>query len=497
MKKFISAILVPVLAVMACLLVSCGGGLSQDGPGYELDTVRDGISHKEPHGVPKKDFEGENFHSFYFMESASSSFFTTTTATYYYFTEDEAAGDPIKEALWKRTELIADHLNVNLTSEGYEGTEIVKYIYNDIMADLDSYQQVMLHCIYGISSLVTNGYIYDFAELPHVNLEADWWEKDNMESLRLGKIYPYGVSDFVISAPHVITFNKTMTDDLNLEDPYALVTDYKWTLDKMMSMAKAARKDVNDDGYYRGEEDVFGICTSEISKFNSFLMSCDQPVSRRGEDGRLELALNTEKTVKIVEMFADLANTEGAIHVDMSDYSGVFMDKIFAEGRCLFALFDPSFLESQRNADIDYGIIPYPMFDEYQKEYKTLDWGVMWAIPANIKNPELVGSVVELYSYFSRDTIVPAYYDKVLDGKLANDLESRRMLDIIFDSIEYEPINNYFGFHANLGCVSFTIGQLAIDGKSSNFSSFYKQYENAARDELNTFYANLKKNGGI
>ncbi len=477
-------------------VLSCSGEGTQDGAGYELDTIRDGITHTEPHSVPKRDFDGESFNSFYFMESPSSSFFTTTTATYYYFTEDEASGDPIKEARWKRTELIADHLNVKLTSEGYEGTEIVRILYDDMIAGGDSYQQVLLHCIYGISSLVSNGYVYDFNALPYVNLEADWWDLENMENLRLGKIYPYGVSDFVISAPHVITFNKTMVENLNLDNPYELVDNYKWTLDKMMEMAKSVTRNVQSDGRYRGEE-VFGICTSEISKFNSFLMSCDQPVSKRGEDGRLELALNTEKTVKIIEKFAELANTTGAIHVDMNDYSGVYMDRIFAEGGCLFALFDPSFLESQRNAEIDYGIVPYPMYDEYQGEYKTLDWGVMWAIPAHIKNPELVGSVVELYSYFSRDTIVPAYYDKVLDGKLSNDLDSRRMLDIIFDSIEYEPINNYFGFHEYLGQISFVIGQLAVDRRSTDFASFYKGLEGSAKNEIKQFYANLEKNGGL
>jgi uncharacterized membrane protein YgcG len=163
-----------------------------------------------------------------------------------------------------------------------------------------------------------------------VDLTADWWDLEDMESLRLGKIYPYGRSDFVISAPHVVTFNKTLQTNLNLENPYDLVNAGTWTLDKMLEMGKLASADLNHDGEYSGDDDRFGICTSEVSKFNSFLMSCGQPVSRKNSDGRLELCINTEKTVKIVEMFADAALIGGTLHIDMMDHTRVNMDQLFA-----------------------------------------------------------------------------------------------------------------------------------------------------------------------
>ena len=204
-----------------------------------------------------------------------------------------------------------------------------------------------------------------------------------------------------------------------------------------------------------------------------------------------------EAGIKIIEKFADFRKIGGSIHIDAYEMYMKHMDKIFGENRCLFALYDLSFLELLRDTDVSYGIVPYPKFDEQQKEYRSQDWGPVWAIPKAIKNPELVGSVVELYSYFSTDTIVPAYYDKVLEGKLSQDMESRKMLEIIFDSVEFEPINNYFGFRNGTGHLAFVIGYLAVDAASSDFASYYRERENEAKYVMTDFYMKLQKIGEI
>ena len=481
-------VLSSVVMMVACGNESSGGTETKKPSTDASSTNSDGKSHN----VPKQDFDGETFNSL-----AGP----LNTVKYYYFTDEEAAGDPIKEALWQRTELIKEQLNCNLTYEFKENGEMegVSSILNDqVIAGTDEYQQVLFHPIHGVSSLVVNGQAYDFAALPNVDLGAEWWDLEDMESLRVGKYYVYGRSDFMISAPHVVIFNKTMIDDLNLESPYDLVEDGTWTIDAMISMAKSAVRDANNDGKYMPFEDTFGIALSEISKFNSFLIACDQPISKKNDEGRLELALNTEKTVKIVEKFYDLWTTNGAVYVGADNLGyGINHEGLFGEGRALFVIHDLSILETFREYEVDTGIAPYPKYDEEQKEYKSMDWGSMWAIPATIRNPELVGSVVELYSFYSADTIVPAYYDKVLEGKLAQDIESRKMLELIFDSVSFDPINNYFGFHSGIGHLAFVIGKLVIEGNSQNFASFYKGRANSAQNTRDEYYKSLEKNGLI
>ncbi len=489
-KRIISAFMaILMLVTSVAMFASCeesepdGEKESTSGEQGSLDS-----GNKAEHKVPKKDFGGETFNSLCY---------DMNTAGHYYFTDEEAAGDPVKEALWQRTGLIVEHLNCTITHEMRSGAEcpaVSSMIYDQIMAGTDDYQQVLLHPIYGVSSLVISGYAYDFASLPNVDLTAEWWDLDDMEDLRLGSDYCYGRSDFMISAPHVVIFNKTLVDDLNLDNPYELVNNYQWTLDAMMSMARAATHDANNDGTYSAIDDTFGIASSEFSKFSSFLISCDQPISRRNEEGKIELALYTEKTLDIIEDFYDLWMEGGTVYIGYLDGSSGYTDRsLFGEGRALFALYDLSFLEGMREYDVEAGIVPYPMYDEAQGEYRSMDWGPMWAISATIRNPELVGSVVELYSYYSNDTIVPVYYDKVLEGKLTADLESRKMLDIIFESVSFDPIANYFGFHDGIGDLAFVIGRLVMQKNSSNFASFYKERENSAENTIKEYYKNLEK----
>ncbi len=492
MKRIISVLLAFLMIFTSvAMLVGCDGdGVEEESKKPSESLSGDDQAAERQHKVPKKDFKGETFNSLNFE---------INTSGLYYFTDEEAGGDPIKEALWQRTELIKEYLNCNLTHEAQSGDRCIgvsQWMYDEIMANTDNYQQIIMHPIYGVSSMVNNGYVYDFAALPNVDLDAEWWDRDDMDDLRLGTAYAYGRSDFTISAPHVVIFNKTMIDDKQMEDPYELVNNMQWTLDTMMTMSKDAASDINNDNTYDPVEDTFGIVTSEFSKFNSFLISCDQPISQRDETGKIEMALNTEKTVKIIEKFYDLWMTNGAVFVAaVNNNTGINHEHVFGEGRALFALYDLSFLETMRDYDVDAGIAPYPMYDEDQGAYYSMDWGPTWCISGTIRNPELVGSVVELYSFYSDATIVPAYYDKVLEGKLTNDLESRKMLDLIFDSVAFDPVNNYFGFHSGIGDLAFVIGRLVIEKSSSNFASFYKERENSAKNTIHDFYKNLKKNG--
>ena len=465
----------------ASALISCGSAEKKE----EVETDATGrviggtdASGDRVHYVPEMDFEGERFNTLNYQ---------VNTAAYYYFTDEETSGDPVKEALWQREEMIEEHLNCDLTyTVGGDPEDVVRVLYDMILSDLDEYQQILTHPIYGVADLVVKGYTSDFASLPYVDLTSDWWDLEDMDALRLGESYYYGRSDFMISAPHVFVFNKTMVDDLNLENPYDLVNAGTWTIDKMMEMSYAAVRDVNNDGRMSGIDDYFGLTLSEISKFNSFLISCDQPVTTRDENGMLQLALNTEKTVKLVEKFSEMRRTKGAIYVaaDKVIEFGVNHEQMFGEGRALFVMHDLSILEKFRYYDVDYGIAPYPKYDEEQTEYKSMDWGPMWTVPMTIRNPELVGAAVELYSFFSADTIVPAYYDKVLEGKLAQDMESRKMLEIIFESVSFEPVNNYLGFSGSAGDLVFVIGGLAINMGSNTFSSFYKAREEYAQAEI-------------
>ena len=137
--------------------------------------------------------------------------------------------------------------------------------------------------------------------------------------------------------------------------------------------------------------------------------------------------------------------------------------------------------------------MPYPKYDAAQEAYRNMDWGGLAGVPVSIQEPEMVGAVIELLAYESGGTVIPAYYDVLLAGKLARDEDSTKMLDILFDTITYEIGGNYFGFSAGFTDLFFTLGRLVVEQKSTDFSSWYARNEKAANKTIEDYYKALRE----
>ena len=122
-----------------------------------------------------------------------------------------------------------------------------------------------------------------------------------------------------------------------------------------------------------------------------------------------------------------------------------------------------------------------------------MDWGGLMCVPAVIQEPDMVGAVLELLAYESGDTVIPAYYDVLLAGKLSRDEDSRRMIDILFDTIAYEVGCNYFGFTNGINNYLFALNQLVISSKSTDFASYYAKNEKTAVTAIEKVYKELEK----
>ena len=164
-----------------------------------------------------------------------------------------------------------------------------------------------------------------------------------------------------------------------------------------------------------------------------------------------------------------------------------------SDGKVLFMLAGMASAINYRDTEVDIGILPYPKYDEAQEDYVSLDWGGLMCIPTTIGNPDLTGAALEVLAYESANEVLPAYYDVLLEGKLARDTDTVAMLDILFDTIAYEVGGNYFGFEAGLSDLFYTTCRLAVEQKSTDFASWYKSKEKVAAKVLDRFYSSLEK----
>ncbi len=123
---------------------------------------------------------------------------------------------------------------------------------------------------------------------------------------------------------------------------------------------------------------------------------------------------------------SDLIFTNG-----LSKYKGE--DDVFAEDRALFRSAQAGTLAILRDVEFDFGIIPYPKYDDTQTTYFTRHEGCYpIMIPTTNAELETTGLILEAMAYDSHQSLIPVYYDTVLQSKYARDEESAEMLDIIF-----------------------------------------------------------------
>ncbi len=404
-----------------------------------------------------------------------------------YFFAEEANGDRMNDAIYERELMTEDYLGVEI--ENYivpTHRDLASTVQQTVAAGDDSFQLALPHCIRGVSDMLTSGSLYDWNELPYIDFSKDYYNRNFNDALSLGDKQYYAVSDYMIANPCCILFNKDMITDFGMEDPYKLVYDGTWTFDKMYEMAEKATVDINGDSTM-DVNDQYGITGLGNWILNCIPYACDIFLADKNDDG-FELAYYSEKTIDIIEKFNKALNNDQSIYIWSYAYVNDKSVQINMDsGRSLFQWYPLYQIYDFRDSDVDFGILPFPKYDEAQDNYYTNDWGSLMCIPASIKNPEMVAKVIDYMSYISQKTTIPAYYDVTLVGKLSRDDDSAAMMDIIFDNIVYDAGMNYFGFGTNMMKLFYTLEELVCINNSTDFASWYEQYAEGAQAEIDSF----------
>lgn len=483
MKKNIVLLLL-CAALITTFLPGCSSATVQETATQDQSDTTDVSTEVETeranHKVPKLDFEGATYNTSYndWQEYAE------------YFFAHEYTGDAMNDAIYERTVFVEETLNITMTEISYDLTNSAEQIIAlkaSIQSGDDAYQMALMQCFDG---LMTEGYLYPMDTLPYIDLDSDWWNRDAMDSLRANKHYYYCVSDYTIPVPFAIYFNKDMIVDYGLESPYTLVNEGRWTMDAMFDMGLAVAQDVDGDGAY-SDGDVVGIAAHVGSLYVNFMNGAEQFVGSRDADGKITIDMNNERMYSIVEKLYNYI-IQPCATVDTTE--GVWADPFgMLGGKVLFRLNSIALAHHYRDAEESIGILPYPKYDEDQKEYISLNWGGLMGIPASIQNTEMVGAVLELLAWNSAETVIPAYYDVTLDGKLARDEDSVAMLDLLFDSFVYDPCLNLLGSKSGVSNLLWTMNTLVIEQRSTDFASYYAQNEKAALATIADFYEAMEE----
>ena len=212
-----------------------------------------------------------------------------------------------------------------------------------------------------------------------------------------------------------------------------------------------------------------------------------QEDGNRDENGKIVLSLNTPHSAEVYTALHEFFNNSG----DAWFNGGVDMKS----GRCLFAQCTTKSLDNLRDCEVEYGIVPYPKWDEAQERYNGYDISSFISIPSAVADPEMCGQTLEMLNFYSREIVLPTYYDISLNSKSVRDEESIQMLDLIFNDIYCDAGRTYFGLdNSNMFNLVYSVSHYLYKKGTGDIASYFAKNEKGAQKCIDTFYKAVDSN---
>lgn len=493
MKKFISLMLALVM-IVSCLAACDSSSDTEDSTAAQsADTAVNETTgtetEEETEYTPA--IEKNNYDTEFFL-----SIMPTASFMEYHWVE-ESSNDAMSQAIYDRQHKVREYLGVDLIATAtIASLEYAEPFKNAIKNKDGSVDALMTHQYHGIDGFITGNYLADYKDYEQINTSADYWYTQIMEDVAINDHYYLGMSDFNILRAFVVSFNKDILDkydDALDESVYDMVDNYHWTLDKMISLAKLVYIDATGDG--KTLDDTFGISAEHNAPFSSFPLAFDIQMITPNEEGKYELALyndvNRAKTTDIVEKLQNLAKSDCAWFWKYQSSDVLNLDS----NRVLMTLCSSYQLPHYATKDISFGVLPYPMYDENQKDvgYRTLQWGGYLCIPSYVEQPEMVGDTIEVMSFYSKD-VNTTFYEKILGKQAADTPDDTRMLEIVWDGIGTDFTQTFYSIYMDTQ-VFHIIPYTTFPDATENIASFVARIEKSVNKQIDKFFILLEKMG--
>ena len=489
-KRFVSIMLLLSVVLSAA---SCGDEGGSSDTTVSPDDVTGTTAPQEnedPRGSVSDDLPEKNYGGAVFT-------IATETGNEWMVIQEESTGDVVDDAVYKRNLAVEDRFGVKLAviTDGY--TEISQKISNMVQSGDDSIDLCMIHVVQAGKTAVNDIYM-NWNDVPYVDFSKPWWADSTVDDLTVDDVCLLAVGDFALSAlanTYCMFYNKKLAEDYGIGDLYPIVNEGKWTIDKLLETTKDSYVDVNSDGRADGE-DQFGFVTTSRSALNTYLWSFGGHVLKKNNDGDVELVYHSDRTSDMVTKLCSVFYDNNGIYINSKEpeYSSFFAIDTFNDCRAVFINGSlGNAVQYFRDMKDDFGILPYPKWNEAQENYYTMVDGShdVLAVPASISDVERVGIITEALCAESYKKLVPAYYEVALKTKYTRDDESIAMIDMIAASRVFDLGYVYDGWKG----ASF-IFQNLIAENNPNFESYWASKESSVTeyyDKVIDYFENYGK----
>ena len=407
---------------------------------------------------------------------------------------DGMSGDQISNAVFSRNSFFEEKYDVFIEihkcgncGTGLFGSPMSTFIHQNAMTG-DIPINAILASPYDTVGFAMSGLITDLETVDYLNLENEWWDQSALSDLRMGDRIFMVAGDATIvdnKAVNIYAVNKSIANHYSIPDIYETVRAKEWTLEKLVEYSGMVYTDLGPDGPDLNDQYGFTFWQDQVY---TFVTSSGMNFAELDNDGIPRMLISDNRFVDGWEKIIDTINSDGMFNRTKYAISTGWQEDgsvVFNEGRSLFAGMSVASIMNimAKGTDLDYGIIPAPLYDEEQDDYITTvaAYGYsMLSIPKTTDGKKLsnTGYLLEAFSATSKYMILPVFYDLVLQYRVAQIKDDAEMLDLIYSKIHYD-IGNFMNFN------DFTTGILNLFiNNDKGITTWYAGVEAAITKEI-------------
>jgi len=359
---------------------------------------------------------------------------------------EEITGEPINDSVFERNAKVEEMFNCVVAEMKYSDPgQLLSGLRKSITAGDGQFDAAYIRLSGHLGPLASSSALYDLNQLPNIDLTQPWWDQNILNQTSIaGRVFAANGDIQILDkgAINAFVFNKQLQADYQSENFYGLVKDGQWTFEKMLEIARQISVDLNGDGKM-DDNDRYGLLYYRDS-IPAFLTATDSYIASKDDEDMPIMTFNTEKVYSALDTIYEVIYDESVAYHTMRAFgdSGFIIEgnRMFQNSQALLMYVRMTEIEGLRGMDTDFGILPFPKYDTNQEKYYSLvnaSIGSALVVPVTV-NPEETGALLDAMAYTSRYTLIPAYYEVTLKGKISRDDDSEAMLNIIFSNMTYD-----------------------------------------------------------
>ena len=411
--------------------------------------------------------------------------------------------DMVYTSIFERNAKVENWLNVNLDflpSDATGWSEVSGEITNLILTNDGTVDAV----IAGSNTLIQNKLYPLFTDLNntlYLDLRQPWWNYSAIYETSLdGRIFEFLYGDIMLStitSCGALFYNKELYEELNptlgADHLYSMVKDKTWTLDQFYYLTNKTYVD-RDGDQTRSNGDIYAFqILGSGEAIHYFAGGCDIEYYKRAKTGFPQITINSTKSVEFCDLLDKIfyENNGAEIYYPNQPEGRIEHPHDFEDGRILFYLegLVSALTEERRAMEDNYGIIPYPLWNEQQENYTTLihNSASTICVPYTVvtggydRLEYVVCPTIEAMAIESYRSVTENFYELALKGSYTRDDIASEMIDII---VENSTKNFVYEYSTSLKSIGGIFSKVMSSKGSTEFSTVYASIGEAADTAL-------------